>query len=202
VEENLRSKSQLNTLVVSGFLVVLDLGTSDSEHLVRPVVEVEFGLSWSIGRKALFEAVSSIIKVVLGRGEAEPGLVHGKTDLTLTGKKFRVVLHHALKAGRGLELGALSIGVLRVNKFGNHTTSLLEVIDVFGNFEQQGIGVTREMRVTLVVGDITVFVPLGSQKGVKLVVLNVNNKLFASFILVNETADGTHGFTGLSWDSN
>ena len=54
----------------------------------------------------------------------------------------------------------------------------------------------------MIISDVTLWVILSLQQGVKLVVLNVNDKLFsATLSFIDKAADGAHSFARLARDA-
>lgn len=72
-----------------------------THHFVIPVVHVPLGTGRAERRETLLVTVHSISTVILGRGEAVPGVVHGEANSIFAAlKQFRIVLHHAFESAR------------------------------------------------------------------------------------------------------
>lgn len=141
----------------------------------------------------------SVVCIIFSGGEAEPRIVHGEANLVWCGlEQFGVVLHHALESGRCLKLSPLSIGVLRVDELRDNATTGLKRLDVVWDLEDESVGVSGERGVALAVRNITLWIPLGLQKCVKLVVLDIDDGLITRVVLLHKPADGSHRLAWLS----
>jgi hypothetical protein len=111
-------------------------------------------------------------------------------------------LHHALETSGRLEDSALSIRVLGVDKLGNHATGRSQVVNILRDLENKRVGIAREMGVALLVGHIASLVPLGSEKCIKLVVLDVDDNLLPRVVFLVELANSSHCLARPSWDAD
>ena len=111
-------------------------------------------------------------------------------------------MHHTLEASRCLELSPLGIRVLRIDKFRDNATTGLQGLDVVWDLEDESVGVSGERGVPLAVRNVTFRVPLGLQKSIKLVVLDIDDCHVARVVLFHQLADSAHRLTWHSWHAN
>ena len=77
----------------------------------------------------------------------------------------------------------------------------MQGLHIVRDLKYERVGVAWERGIAFSVCNITLRVPFGFQKSIKLVVFDVDYDFFAAFSVLpltffNKTADGTHGLTG------
>ena len=150
-------------------------------------------------RAICLELGQSISRGVLHRAVSDPVGENGETNLRLGAQTLRIVLHHALQSSRRLERRLCGILVLWIDKLFNRAASLLQLLGVLGQTDDELVNVPRERRETGRIVDVTLRVSRRPQKRVELVVLDVDGHLAS--ILVSQERNGADSLLGLSRDA-